>query len=160
MEIRRQAEQPPEAVVDGRIPFCERPTCSINEACRAVGFGRTKLYDLIDEGLVETIKIGRRRFVRVPSLLAFLGRCQYEIPNAGLLRRQSYRFTLSCRMSGFQECSSASICWHPDLLWDQCGILKHASERSIRYSKWLARQWDSVPGHHFYDILHDTSIVI
>jgi len=51
VEIRRQAEQPPEAVVDSHIPFCERPTCSINEACRAVGFGRTKLYDLIDEGL-------------------------------------------------------------------------------------------------------------
>jgi Helix-turn-helix domain len=76
VEIRRQAEQTPEPVVDGRIPFCERPTCSINDACRAVGFGRTKLYDLIDEGLVDTVKIGRRRFVRVPSLLAYLGRCR------------------------------------------------------------------------------------
>lgn len=28
------------------IPFVERPTCTIAEACSAVGFGKTKLYDL------------------------------------------------------------------------------------------------------------------
>jgi excisionase family DNA binding protein len=54
------------------IPFQERPTCSIGEACFAAGFGRTKLYELIDAGTIETTKVGRRRLVRVPSLLAFL----------------------------------------------------------------------------------------
>jgi excisionase family DNA binding protein len=54
------------------IPFSERPTCSIAEACNAAGFGRTKLYELMDDGAVETTKIGRRRLVRVPSLLRFL----------------------------------------------------------------------------------------
>ncbi len=54
------------------IPFSERPTCSIAEACRAAGFGRTKLYELMDDGAVETTKIGRRRLVRVPSLLRLL----------------------------------------------------------------------------------------
>jgi hypothetical protein len=38
----------------------------------AFGFGRTKLYELMDEGLVQTVKIGRRRLVRVPALLRFL----------------------------------------------------------------------------------------
>lgn len=56
------------------IPFSERPTCSIAEACKAVGFGRTKLYELMEDGAVETTKIGRRRLVRVPSLLRFLAR--------------------------------------------------------------------------------------
>lgn len=54
------------------IPFQERPTCSIAEACTAIGLGRTKLYELMDDGIVQTTKIGRRRLVRVPSLLRFL----------------------------------------------------------------------------------------
>lgn len=54
------------------VPFRERPTCSIAEACAAAGFGRTKLYELLDEGVVSATKIGRRRLVRVSSLLAFL----------------------------------------------------------------------------------------
>lgn len=58
--------------VNSVIPFVERPTCTIAEACSAVGFGKTKLYELIDEGEIESIRIGRRRLVRVPSLLQFL----------------------------------------------------------------------------------------
>jgi len=54
------------------IPFSERPTCSVAEACSAAGFGRTKLYELMDDGAVETTKIGRRRLVRVSSLLRLL----------------------------------------------------------------------------------------
>ncbi len=54
------------------VPFRERPTCSIAEACAAAGFGRTKLYELLDEGVVSAIKVGRRRLVRVSSLLALL----------------------------------------------------------------------------------------
>lgn len=55
------------------IPFLERPTCSIAEACSAAGFGRTKMYELIDDGAVKAVKIGRRRLVQVPSLLRLLG---------------------------------------------------------------------------------------
>jgi excisionase family DNA binding protein len=54
------------------IPFVERPTCTVAEACRAVGFGKTKLYELIDGGAVDSIRIGRRRLIRVPSLLRLL----------------------------------------------------------------------------------------
>ena len=56
------------------IPFTERPTCSVAEACQAVGFGRTKLYELMDEGHIQTVKIGRRRLVRVPSILSYLSK--------------------------------------------------------------------------------------
>jgi predicted DNA-binding transcriptional regulator AlpA len=45
------------------VPFSERPTCLIAEACQAAGFGRTKLYELMDEGQVQTVKIGQRRLV-------------------------------------------------------------------------------------------------
>src|ERR1700740_3646563 len=55
------------------VPFSERPTCTIAEACGAAGFGKTKLYELLDGGVVDSIRIGRRRLIRVPSLLRFLG---------------------------------------------------------------------------------------
>ena len=58
--------------VGSTIPFGERPTCTIAEACSAVGFGKTKLYELMDGGAVESMRIGRRRLIRVPSLLRFL----------------------------------------------------------------------------------------
>lgn len=54
------------------VPFAERLTCSIADACQAVGFGRTKLYELMDEGHIQTVKIGRRRLVHVQSLLGYL----------------------------------------------------------------------------------------
>lgn len=54
------------------MPFIQRPTCTIKEACRAAGLGRTKLYELIGGGALETTTIGRRRLVRVRSLLRLL----------------------------------------------------------------------------------------
>ena len=32
------------------IPFMQRPTCTIKEACKASGMGRTKFYELIKNG--------------------------------------------------------------------------------------------------------------
>src|ERR1700733_12181733 len=54
------------------IPFMERPTCTIKEACKASGMGRTKFYELIKGGELKMISVGRRRLVQVPSLLKFL----------------------------------------------------------------------------------------
>jgi excisionase family DNA binding protein len=54
------------------VPFAERLTCTIAEACEALGLGRTKLYELIDEGRLASITIGRRRLVVVRSLLKLL----------------------------------------------------------------------------------------
>jgi excisionase family DNA binding protein len=55
-----------------RIPFMDRPTCSVAEACIAAGIGKTTLYDSIDRGVLESTRLGRRRLVRVPSLLKLL----------------------------------------------------------------------------------------
>ena len=54
------------------VPFSERPTCSIAEACQASGLGRTKLYEAMADGRLTSIKIDNRRLVVVPSLLKML----------------------------------------------------------------------------------------
>jgi excisionase family DNA binding protein len=50
------------------IPFEQRLTCTIPEACDATGIGRTKLYELISDGSLEAISVGRRRLITVKSL--------------------------------------------------------------------------------------------
>lgn len=54
------------------IPFAQRLTCTIAEACEATGLGRTKLYELIGAGYLGTTTIGRRRLVLVRSLRTLL----------------------------------------------------------------------------------------
>ena len=54
------------------IPFAQRFTCTINEACEVTGLGRTKLYELIGDGHLATTTVGRRRLVVVRSLLSLL----------------------------------------------------------------------------------------
>ena len=51
------------------IPFAQRLSCTVAEACAATGLGRTKLYELIGAGSVATTLIGRRRLVSVKSLV-------------------------------------------------------------------------------------------
>jgi excisionase family DNA binding protein len=55
-----------------KIPFTQRLTCTINEACEVTGLGRTKLYELIGGGHLATTTVGRRRLVVVRSLLSLL----------------------------------------------------------------------------------------
>ena len=54
------------------MPFAQRLTCTIDDACEMTGLGRTKLYELIGAGRIVTTTIGRRRLVVVRSLLALL----------------------------------------------------------------------------------------
>ncbi|WP_237245986.1 helix-turn-helix domain-containing protein [Sphingopyxis witflariensis] len=42
--------------------------CSIADAARVLGIGRTKAYELIDDGSLVTITIGTRRLVKVDSI--------------------------------------------------------------------------------------------
>jgi excisionase family DNA binding protein len=60
------------ATTEGSVPFSQRLTCTIDEACSATGLGRTKLYELIGAGSLATTTIGRRRLVSVDSLRALL----------------------------------------------------------------------------------------
>lgn len=48
--------------------------CSIPDAAAALGLGRSKIYELIGEGRLETISIGRRRLVRVESVKSLAGK--------------------------------------------------------------------------------------
>lgn len=61
-----------EVVGPKAIPFAQRFTCTINEACEVTGLGRTKLYELIGHGHLATTTVGRRRLVVVRSLLSLL----------------------------------------------------------------------------------------
>jgi len=49
-------------------------TVRVREACRMTGIGRSKFYELIAAGDIETIKVGTIRLVPVASLIAFLQR--------------------------------------------------------------------------------------
>jgi excisionase family DNA binding protein len=69
---RRDLSDAPKDAVPGGIPFVQRLTCTIAEACEVTGLGRTKLYELIGDGKVGTTTIGRRRLVLVQSLLSLI----------------------------------------------------------------------------------------
>ena len=47
-------------------------TVSVAEACRLIGIGRTKVYELINERRLETVKLGRRTLVKVQSIRSLL----------------------------------------------------------------------------------------
>ena len=54
----------PKAAEPSTMPFAQRLTCTIDDACEVTGLGRTKLYELIGAGRIVTTTIGRRRLVR------------------------------------------------------------------------------------------------
>ena len=61
-----------EAMRPQTVPFAEKLTCTINEACEMTSLGRTKLYELIRDEHLATTTVGRRRLVVVRSLLSLL----------------------------------------------------------------------------------------
>ena len=50
------------------LPFGQRLTCSVREACDATGLSRAKMYLLISDGSVSSTTVGRRRLVHIRSL--------------------------------------------------------------------------------------------
>lgn len=48
-------------------------TVRVSEACRLTGIGRSKLYELMKEGQIRTIKVGSITLIPVSSLTGFLG---------------------------------------------------------------------------------------
>ena len=46
----------------------------VKEACRLTGIGRSKLYELIASGDVQTVKIGAMTLIPIASLKALLRR--------------------------------------------------------------------------------------
>jgi excisionase family DNA binding protein len=54
-------------------PQDERITVTVTEARRLSGLGRSKIYELIAAGRLDSIVIDRRRLIRVQSLKRLLG---------------------------------------------------------------------------------------
>jgi excisionase family DNA binding protein len=64
---KRDNLKPPE------IPFEQRPSCTMREACRATGLSRATLYQRMAAGELKTTTVGRRRLINVPSLMLLVG---------------------------------------------------------------------------------------
>jgi excisionase family DNA binding protein len=45
---------------------------SIKDACLLLGIGQTKVYELIAEGLLQTVTIGSRRLITLASIDALI----------------------------------------------------------------------------------------
>jgi excisionase family DNA binding protein len=54
------------------ISNCSPLAYSINDACRVTSIGRTRLYELIAEGKLATVQVGRRRLVKADSIRALV----------------------------------------------------------------------------------------
>lgn len=54
------------------IPYAARLSSTVEEACDATGLGKTKLYELINAGAIETATVGTRRLVLVRSVLRLI----------------------------------------------------------------------------------------
>lgn len=47
-------------------------TVTVADAKKALGLGSTKIYELIGEGRLQTVKIGRRTLVKTASIRALV----------------------------------------------------------------------------------------
>lgn len=46
----------------------QQVSCSVDSAASALGVCRASIYNWIREGKIETVKVGRRRLVKVSSI--------------------------------------------------------------------------------------------
>jgi excisionase family DNA binding protein len=49
----------------------EKIFCNVREAASALGVGRSAIYELMNEGAFETVKIGKRRLFPIESITAY-----------------------------------------------------------------------------------------
>lgn len=54
------------------IPFKERFSCTIPEACSGTGLSRTRIYEEIKAGRVQTMKVGNRTLIVLETLLSLI----------------------------------------------------------------------------------------
>jgi len=54
------------------VPMMEPLAVRIPEACRMIGIGRSKLYELIADGTIEVVKIGSATVIPVSQLKALV----------------------------------------------------------------------------------------
>lgn len=63
-------------IMSAHLPIGERLTCTADDACAFASIGKTKLYQLINDGALATTRVGKRRLIVVSSLKGFLARGQ------------------------------------------------------------------------------------
>jgi excisionase family DNA binding protein len=52
-----------------RLPAAEKPVwVSVNRAIKASSIGRTRIYELIDNGTIDSVIVGRRRLISFASI--------------------------------------------------------------------------------------------
>jgi excisionase family DNA binding protein len=54
------------------VPFDQRVTCTVAEACEFTGLGKTLIFSKIADNTIHSVMIGRRRLIKVPSLMAMV----------------------------------------------------------------------------------------
>jgi excisionase family DNA binding protein len=62
---------------------------SLKETEAALNLGHTKVCELIADGDIESIKVGRRRLITPKAIERFIARMAAGEPTAGDLRRKS-----------------------------------------------------------------------
>jgi excisionase family DNA binding protein len=60
----------------------QRITISVDEAMSAIGVGKTLLYELLNDGSLRSIKVGKKRLVIVESIHEWIANMEsYDIGN-------------------------------------------------------------------------------
>lgn len=77
--LKKSSRWTTKGLADRDVPFNERITCTVRDACIATGLGRTKLYEMIGAGVLQTTAAGRRRLIVVASLAKCLPRKDLEL---------------------------------------------------------------------------------
>ena len=54
------------------VPIKERETCTVETGCAISGLGRSTLWKAMQEGKLQYINYGRRRLIKIKSLLKML----------------------------------------------------------------------------------------
>ncbi len=61
------------ALVLALADVVDRATITVEEAAEILGIGRSAAYEAVNRGQLPTRRVGRRLFVPVPALMAWLG---------------------------------------------------------------------------------------
>lgn len=87
----------------------------ISDACRMTGIGRSKLYELIKDGVVEVIKVGAITLVPMSSIQALLerGHCGTATPrinSAGATHPFLTKAILTSSLAGMPDAIRRALC--------------------------------------------------
>ena len=72
MPLSENASQALEQITRVMGPQVTPITVRIPDACRMIGIGRSKMYELIQEGRIEIVKLGTSTLVVVESLYTLI----------------------------------------------------------------------------------------